>query len=59
MKAFAIGTALAVVIAIIAGIVLEGFLSRDAYLAFSSPGARVGHENSAEARQFSGGNGEG
>jgi hypothetical protein len=59
MKAFLVGAVLAVVLAVAAGFVLEGYFSRDAEQAFSSPSARVGPEGTVEARDFSGGEEEG
>jgi hypothetical protein len=55
MKAFVIGVVLAVVLAVAAGFILEGYFSTDAEVAFSSPSARVGPENTVEHRRFSGG----
>lgn len=54
MKAFIVAIVLAVVLAAAAGFVLEGYFSRDAEVAFSTPSARVGHESTVEARRFSG-----
>jgi hypothetical protein len=41
MKAFLLGTVLAIVLAIGAGYVLEGYFSTSAEAAFSAPSARV------------------
>jgi uncharacterized membrane protein YraQ (UPF0718 family) len=54
MKAFLLGVAFAVALAVVAGYVLEGFFSREADAAFSRPSARVGEAESIEHRNFSG-----
>lgn len=41
MKAFVVGTVLALLLAVAAGFVLEGYFSRSAEEAFSAPSARV------------------
>lgn len=48
MKAFVLGTVLAIALAAGAGFVLEGFFSRDSYLAFSTPSSRVDHHEVGE-----------
>ena len=50
MKAFVVGAVLAVLLAVGASFVLEGYFSREADQAFSSPSARVGPGGTAEER---------
>lgn len=50
LKAFIIGVATAIVLAVAVGFVLERYFSLDAEQAFSTPSARVGEENTAAAR---------
>ena len=55
MKAFVLGTVLAVVLAVASGFILESFFGSDAHETFSTASARVGEENTADHRNFSGG----
>jgi hypothetical protein len=50
MKAFIVALAAAIVLAVAAGFVLEGYFSTDAEVAFATSGARVGEGSSPEAR---------
>ncbi len=54
MKAFLLGVIFAVGMAVVSGFVLEGYFSKDADAAFSTPSARVGEAASFEHRNFSG-----
>ncbi len=54
MKAFGMAVICAVLLAVVAGFVLEGTFSREADRAFSTPSARIGEGPSIEHRNFSG-----
>ncbi|MBP2316754.1 hypothetical protein [Azospirillum soli] len=54
MKAFGLAVICAVLLAVVAGFVLEGTFSREADQAYSAPSARVGEGPSVEHRNFSG-----
>jgi hypothetical protein len=53
MKAFISGVVVAIVLAVGASYVLEGYLSEPASRAFAMPDVRVGHEVTVEGRRFS------
>jgi len=53
MKAFISGVVVAIVLAVGASYVLEGYLSEPASRAFAMPDVRVGHEVTVERRRFS------
>jgi hypothetical protein len=53
MKAFVVGVVVAVVLAVGASYVLEGYLSENAEVAFAAPDVRVGHEATVAGRRFS------
>lgn len=54
MKAFGLAVIVAVLLAVVASVVLEGMFAREADQAFSTPSARVGEGPSVEHRNFSG-----
>ena len=54
MKAFGMALIFTVLLAVVAGFVLEGTFSREADQAFSTPSARVGEGPSVDHRNFSG-----
>lgn len=51
MKAFLIGSALAVLLAVASGFILEGYFAREAEEAFSAPSARVDEPMGSEQVQ--------
>ena len=53
MKAFVVGVAVAIVLAVGASYVLEGYVSEPASQAFAMPHVRVGHEVTVEGRHYS------
>lgn len=53
MKAFISGVVVAIVLAVGASYVLEGYLSVPASRAFAMPDVRVGHNVTVEGRRFS------
>jgi hypothetical protein len=54
MKAFLLGVAFAVGMAVVSGFVLEDFLAREADASFAAPSVRLGENGSLEHRNFSG-----
>jgi len=54
MKAFGMALIFTVLLAVVAGFVLEGTFSREADQVFSTPSARVGEGPSIDHRNFSG-----
>ena len=53
MKAFVVGVVVAIVLAVGASYVLEGYLSENVEVAFAQPHVRVSHEVTVAARGFS------
>jgi hypothetical protein len=53
MKAFIGGGVVAIVLAVVAGFVLENYVSEPVSEAFAMPHVRVGHEVTVEGRRYS------